>query len=179
MSSTIQVLPYSADILDNIIADIEGQAAKNVVRKIIQCFYNEGCTINVQHVIPVKKSAYYRVLCFIKKSKETVSINTKKDCSRDVVNEGVDIKIRIEDQNTFEKLAEFTNNIRNQILNAIDCHYCSVKCKGKKYIFAFHGKEYVKCQYLGCNFRFPKIDESDIASIMIIVNAELAQKTNK
>ncbi|MCL2774628.1 MAG: hypothetical protein FWD71_14975 [Oscillospiraceae bacterium] len=168
MSSTMQVLTYSPDLLDSIIKDIEGEAAKNAARKIIQCFDTEGFTIMIQHIIPAKSCAYYRVLCFINKSKETVSINTKNSN-----NDNIDMKIRIENRNTFDKMDEFTENIRNQILNAIDCHYCSDKCEGKKYQFTFRGNEYVKCQYLDCNFRFPKITEIDIASIMKIINDEL------
>lgn len=37
-------------------------------------------------------------------------------------------------------------------------------------------EEHVKCQFLGCNFRFNKIDESDVDSIMDIVNGELTHK---
>ena len=170
MPSKIQVLPYSLDLLDNIIKDIKGQAAKNVTLKIIQCFYTKGFTIKVQHIVPAKSRAYYRILCFVKKSKETVSINTKTDGA------DVDIKIRIENHNTFDKLDDFTDNIRNQILNATDCHCCSEKCeeKNRKYRFVYQGKEYLKCQYLGCNFRFPKIEEYDIVSIIDIINGELA-----
>ena len=110
------------------------------------------------------------------KSKEAVSINTKRDNGRGGVAEGVDLKIRIENHKTFDRLDEFTDNIRNQILNGYDCHYCSVKCEGKRYTFAYHGNEYVKCQYLGCNFRFSKIYENDIAGIMDIVSGEMANK---
>ena len=176
MPSVTQVLPYSPDLLESIIEDINGQAAKNVVRKIIQCFYDKGCNIKIQHIIPAKDCAYYRVLCIIKKGKETVSINTKKDHDRDNNIEGVDIKIRIDNQNTFDKLDEFSDNVRNQIINGINCHYCGTGCEGKRYIFDYHGNEYVKCQYLGCNFRFKKIDERDVNSIMDIVNGELAHK---
>ena len=169
MRSETQDLSYSQDLLNNIIENINGQAAKNVVREILQCFHKKGFNIKIQHIIPNKSCGYYRMLCFVKKSKETVIIDTKKTRSLD----GVGLKIRIEKKSTFEKLDEFTDNIRNQILNGVDCRYCGVKCE--RYTFSYHGKVYVKCQYLGCNFRFSKIDESDIAGIMEIVNGELAQ----
>jgi len=163
-----QALPYSPDLLDSIVEDIEGLAAKNVVREIIQRFDAEGFTVKIIG----EPHQHYRVLCYIKKSKETVSISIKKDHGV----EESDIKIRIENRNTFDKLDEFTANVRNQILNATDCHYCGTKCDGKRYIFTYHGNEYVKCQYLGCNFRFKATDESDAASIMEIVNGELTYK---
>jgi len=167
MKTETQVLKYSPEILNSIIESIEGQTAKNVIQEIVKHFDAKGFIIKVQHIIR-DDNEYYRVLCFIKNSKETVNINTK--------NKGLDIKIRIENQNTFGKLDEFTENIRNQILNGYDCHYCGTGCEGKKYIFTFHGNEYVKCQYLGCNFRFRKIDESDIASMMDIIDGEFAHK---
>ncbi len=173
MPSTIQV--YSPDLLDSIIEDIEEQAAKNVVQKIIQCFDIEGFTIKIIGELHL----HYRVLCFIKKNKETVSISMKKDGGRDGVVEGVDIKIRIENQSTFDKLDEFTKNICNQILNGYDCHYCGTKCEGKRYTFTYHGNEYVKCKWLGCNFRFSKIDQCDVASIMDIVIGELTHKQTR
>jgi len=169
MASPMQILPYSPDLLDSVLADIEGQAVKSAVRKIMESFHANSFPVKIQLIAPDKERAYYRILCYIKKGKETVSINSNKNHGRD----GVDMKIRIENHNTFDKLDEFSDNIRNQIVHGYDCHYCSAKCAGKRYIFSYHGKEYVKCQYLGCNFRFPKImDECDVDSIMSIIDGE-------
>ena len=172
MPTITHVMTYTPDLLGNIMDDIEGQTAKDTVAQIINCFSAKGFPIKAQYIIRGESNSYYRVLCFAGKSKETVNVNTKNAHGPD----GVAIKIRIENQDTLDRLDEFTDNIRDQILNAIDCHYCGPNCEGKRYIFAYQDKEYVKCQYLGCNFRFSKINECDIPSILDIVNSEFSQK---
>lgn len=178
-SSVMEVLPYLPELLDAIIADIDGETAKKTARQIIKLFDEAGLTIKVKHIFPLKPSAYYRVLCFIKKSKETVIINTKQDNGPLGVAEGMNIQLRIEDGDSFTKLDDLTENIRGQILNAGDCRFCSSKCDGKRYVFTHHGTEYIKCQYLCNNFRLTVADEHDVGSITKLVEHELVFATHK
>lgn len=179
MSSVMDVLPYSPELLDVIIADIDGETAKEQARQIIKLFDEAGLTIKVKNIFPLKPNAYYRVLCFIKKSKETVIINTKQDNGPSGVVEGMTIQLRIEDENSFAKLDDLTENIREQILNASDCRSCSSKCDGKRYVFTYHGTEYTKCQFLCSNFRFRVADDNDVDSVTKLVEQELAFATHK
>ena len=107
MPTITQVMKYTPDLLGNILDDIEGQTAKDAVEQVIGCFYSRGFAVKLQHIIRGESGSYYRVLCFAKKSKETVNINTKNAHNPD----GVDIKIRIENHDTFDKLDEFTLSI--------------------------------------------------------------------
>ena len=91
----------------------------------------------------------------------------------------MNFQLRIENQSSFDKLKEFNDNIRNQILNANDCRYCSTKCEGKRYTFSFDGKDHVKCQMLCSNFRFENINKNDINNIMDIINGEIDYKDKK
>jgi hypothetical protein len=179
MSSVMDVLPYSPDLLDAILADIDGTVAKRTARQIIKLFDEAGLTIKVKHIFPTKPSAYHRVLCYIKKSKETLIINTKQDNGPSGVVEGMNIQLRIEDANSFTKLDDLTDNIRRQILNASDCRFCSPKCEGKRYIFTYHGTEYTKCQMLCSNFRLRVTDENDVDSVTTLVEQELAFVAHK
>lgn len=173
MSSVMKVYDYSSEIVNGIIASIENQAEKSVAQQIIERFVQAGLTVKVKHIFYDKPWAYYRILCFIKKSAETVIINTKNDLGKDGVVDGMNIQIRITNGNTFEKLDELECSVRKQIINAHDCSYCSAKCEGKRYLFAYQGKDYVKCQFLCSNFRFANICKSSIPSIITIVNGEL------
>lgn len=179
MSSVMEVQSYSPELLDHIISNIEGEVAKDVARQIIRIFDQSNLTIKVKYLFPTKPWAYYRILCFIKKSKETVIINTKKDCGRDGVVEGMIIQLRIENQATFGKLDELSENIRSRIVNGGECRYCCTKCEGKRYTFTYQGKEYVKCQFICSNFRFEDINERDIASLMDIIHSEIHYKQNR
>lgn len=179
MSSVMNVFPYSPDLLDDILTDINSDVAKKTARQIIRLFDEAGLTIKVKHIFPMKPTAYYRVLCFIKKSKETVIINTKQDNGPAGVVEGMNIQLRIENENSFTTLDDLTENIRRQILNASDCRFCSPKCDGKRYIFTYHGTEYTKCQMLCSNFRLRVTDENDINSIIKLVGLEITFVTHK
>jgi len=168
----MQELEYSQALLDNILGNIKGQAEKDAVRQIIGRFYEAGLTINVKHIFPDKPWAYYRMLCFIKKSAEAVIVNTKTDLGKEGIVEGISLQLRITNQNIFERLNEFTDNIRGQILDANDCRYCSAKCAGKQYAFDYQGHKYVKCHYICSNFRFNGINENNVADIMLIIDNE-------
>ena len=176
MSSMMEVLQYSPDLLEPILADIEGEAAKSAARGIIEAFDKNGLTIKVKHIFPTKPAAYFRVLCFIKKSKEAVIINTKNDLGPKGVIPGMNIQLRIENGSTLVGLDEFTENIRSTIINGNDCCYCSEKCKRNCSVFTYNGINYVKCQFICSNFRFHDIEESDISDLLYIVNGEIEYK---
>jgi hypothetical protein len=179
MSSVMEVLPYSPDFLETIVSEIKGQSGKKLANEIISCFDKAGLTVKVKQLFPNKPNSYCRVLCFIQKSREAVIINTKTDCGTDGVVEGMNIQVRIENKNTFDKINEFNGNVCSQFLNANDCRYCSTKCEGKRYTFSFNGKDYVKCQFLCSNFRFVDIKKDDIPHIMDIINGEINFKEKK
>ena len=113
----------------------------------------------------------YRILCFIKKSAEAVIINNKgMGC------DGVSVQVRIDDRSVLDRLQDLNENIRNQIINAADCGGCSTKCEGKKYVFAYQGKEYTKCRFICNNFRFQNIEKDDISDLMSIITNEIVCK---
>ena len=110
----------------------------------------------------------YRVFCYIKKSKEALILNTKYYDTNSFL-----IQIRILDKSTFEKLDDYSKNIRNQILNAqYNCKNCG--CSEKAYVFTYKGHTYRKCHMICGNFRFDNFNDDDIDSITEIVNREIA-----
>ena len=167
----MRVLPYSLELQEKIFANITKQTEKEIARKIINCFSKEGFTINVKHMFPKKPSSFYRVFCFIKKSYETVTIDAK---------DGLEIRIRIENKNTFDRLSEFTDSIRNQIINAKDCiNFNPIECEGKVYNFVFNGNEYLKCKHICYNFCFNDISKDDLVNIIDIIYGEIEYKKNQ
>ena len=161
-------LPYSLELQKIIFADIKKKTEKEFIREIINRFKEKGLPIKARYMFPKKPLiSFYRGLCFIKKSNATVVIDARKDCN-------FTIYIRIENRKTLDKLSEFTDNIRNQILNARDCTDPNSKdCKGKIYIFNFNGHKYIKCISISCNFKFNNISKSDFTNIMDIINGEI------
>ena len=170
----MRVLAYSPELLDNIIADIKDPAEQNTARQIIGSFAQAGLPIKVKYLFYDKPDAYYRVLCFVKKSREAVILNTKTDHGKQGVAEGMVLQLRIENQSTFDKLDEFSEYVRGQILNGNDCSHCSTACK-KRYVFAHQGKQHQKCQYLCSNFHFANITKNDATSLVEIVNGEITK----
>jgi hypothetical protein len=166
-------LPYSIEIQEIVLASIKNQPEKDYFHKIISRFNEKGLTKKAKYMFPKKPSAYYRIFCFIKKSNATVVIDAKKDC--DLI-----IYVRIENQKIFDKLSGFTDNVRNQILNAKNCSTPdSQGCKGKMYIFTFNNREYIKCCSISCNLRFTNIDKNDFVNIMDIINEEIVFSEGK
>lgn len=121
MSSIMQVYDYAPELFNNIVADIKEASEKSLTEQVIKLFYDTGLTVKVKHIFLDTPNAYYRVLCFIKKSAESVIINTRNDLGKDGVVDGFNIQIRIVNHNIFNNLNQFTENIQNQIVNAHDC----------------------------------------------------------
>jgi hypothetical protein len=170
-------LPYSLEIEKQVLADIKKQTEREFAHKIISRFNEEGLIIKVKHMFPKKPPrSFYRVFCFIRKNCDTVVIDAKKDC-------GINIYIRIENLNTFNKLSDFTDNIRNQILNAKECNIHTLprghECEGKRYVFSFENHKYLKCKNICSNFCFNDLNKNDFANIMDIINSEIDFIINK
>ena len=174
MSSVMEVYDYTPMLLENIVSDLSAPLEQHIVERIVKLFYEAGLPVKVKHLFPNTPNSYWRILCFIKKSAEAVIINTRNDLGKEGVKDGLNLQLRIMNRASFDRLDEFTENVRDQIIGANDCRFCSAKCEGKRYVFAYAGAEYVKCQYLCSNFRFVIQTEEDIRDIAALVEDEIA-----
>ena len=172
MSNIMQIYDYSPELLQNILSVIDRKAERDLTERIVRYFIDAGLTVKVKHIFYDKPWAYFRVMCYIKKSAEAVIINTKTDLGKEGVVDGMAFQLRISNTKTFEELDKLSENVRNQIVNANDCGYCSAKCEGKRHTFSYNGTDHVKCHFICSNFRFADISEIDIASIMAIIKNE-------
>ena len=170
---------YSPELMDSIVDSVSNASDKKLINQILGLFYEAGLHIKVKHCFPDTPKAYYRILLFIKKSAEAVIINTKEDLGKEGVADGLNIQVRIVNQNTLDNLEKVSENIRNQIVGANDCRYCSEKCVGKKYVFSYNETEYTKCQFLCSNFRMTIENDSDIESVINIIRDEIAYKKTR
>lgn len=170
---------YSPKIHERVMDDLDQTIDKVCAERILSIFCDAGLTIKVKHLFPDTPNAYYRVLCFIKKSAESVIINTRTDLGKKGVVNGLSIQIRIVNKNTFDMLEQFTESIRSQIIGADECRFCSEKCEEKRYEFAYTGTKYIKCRYLCSNFRLTVHDEKTVDDVITIIKNELAYKNAK
>lgn len=170
---------YSPEIHERIMDDLDQAIDKVCVERILSIFHDAGLTIKVKHLFPDTPNAYYRLLCFIKKSAESVVINTRTDLGKEGVIDGLSIQVRIENKNTFNMLEQFTESIRSQIVCANECRFCSTKCEGKRYEFTYAGIEYTKCRYLCSNFSLKVHDEKMVDDVVSIIKDELAYKIKR
>jgi len=116
MAKTMEVIDISPELLDMILATFPAENEKDAVRQIVQSFVECGLSVKVKQYHQPCMQGTFRILCFIKKSAESVIINNK-GMGRD----GVSIQVRIEDRSTLERLDCLGENIKTQILNAGDC----------------------------------------------------------
>ena len=147
MSGTKKANDLSAEFLETFLSSIDGES--EIVRQIVKRFVDCGLPVKTKQYDQLSMGGTFRILCFIKKSAEAVIINNK-GMGRD----GMSIQLRIDDRSTLDKIDSFSQNIKNQILNAGNCGYCSSKCESKKYVFTYQENEYVKCHFLCNNFSF-------------------------
>lgn len=175
----VKTYDYSPELLDSILSGVNKASDTFLITQILGLFHDAGLHIKVKQCFPDSPNEYYRLSCFIKKSAETVIINTKQDLGKDGVIDGLNIQIRILNQDTLNNLDLLSENIRNQIIRANDCRYCSDKCVGKKYVFSYNDTEYTKCQYLCSNFRLTVENDNDINNIISIIKAEISYKNTK
>jgi hypothetical protein len=168
MSKAMEVIDITPELLQTVTNTFNTQEEKEVTRQIVKCFVDNGFPVKVKQYNQPCMKGTYRILCFIKKNTESVIINNK-GMGRD----GVSIQVRIDDRSILEKLDNFSENIKKQILNAANCGYCSSRCEGKKYVFTYQSKEYIKCRFICNNFSFQNIENNDIKDLMNIVNNEI------
>lgn len=164
---------YSDETLKAALSDVKKAGDRALIERMVGLFAQNGLTIKFKHCFPDTPNAYWRILCFIKKSAESVIVNTRTDLGKEGVVDGLNLQVRIANQATLDGLSTLTEGIRRQILNGNDCRFCSAKCEGKRYVFSYVGVEYVKCQYLNSNFRLTVDDEYDLECVLGIVGREI------
>ena len=168
MPKAMEVIDICPELLGTVINTFNTEEEKEITQQIVKSFLDNGFPVKVKHYNQLCMKGIYRILCFIKKNAETVIINNKG-----MGHDGVSIQVRIDERSIFERLDNFSENIRKQILEAANCGYCSSKCEGKKYTFTYQGKEYTKCRFICNNFSFQNIETNDISNLIDIINNEI------
>ena len=168
MSSIMEVVDFSSDLMDSILAVIDGKSQKETVRRVIHAFAEAGLPIKVKRYFLPELKDTFRVLCFIKKSSEAVIMNTDGFGA-----EGMTLQMRLLNDTSFARLDALSEGIRHQIIHAGDCQYCSIKCGDKRYSFTYDNVAYTKCQFLCSNFRLKIANGNDVESVMALVQGEL------
>lgn len=171
MSGTKKAFDLSEEFLETFLSSIYEEIEKEMVRQIVKRFMDCGLPVKTKQYDQPCMAGTLRIMCFIKKSSEAVIINNK-GMGRD----GMSIQVRIEDRSILDKIGIFSQSIRNQIINAMNCRYCTTKCESRKYVFTYQGNEYTKCHFLCSNFSFQVMGENDIGDIMGIISNEIAYK---
>ena len=149
---------------EEIIQAIDNPAGKVLTAAIFDAFIANGLTYKVRAQAKSKKSSArdgYTIYFYIKKSKESIIINTIY----------YKMQLRINDRSTFEKLDDYSENVRKAIL--IDSVRSPDDDDDNSYVFTYHGTEYRLCYQLYENFKFTTITEEDIDSLMDIINREI------
>ena len=164
MVKTVHLTP------EEIAATLSDSYEKKMTLASLHAFLKNGLTYQTRTTWKPKNSMEpdsYRVFCYVKKSKEAMILNTKYYDTGSFL-----LQIRILDSSTFEKLDDYSENIRNQILCApYECRNCG--CGEKAYVFHYSGREYRKCHMLCGNFRVCIRNDEDIDSVMDIINREI------
>lgn len=178
MSAYMETYDYAPERLNEITGSLL-PPEKLLVSRMLDLFHDAALPIKVKHLFPNTPNAYYRIVCFIKKSAEAVIINTRTDWGKDGVTDGLNLQIRIACAQTLAQLDTLSESIRTQILHAGDCRFCSPKCEGQRYVFTYADTQYTKCRYLCSNFRFTLQSEADADDLIRIAAAEIACKKSK
>ena len=156
---------------DEIVDQIEGKAQKKLVRAALAAYKENNLTYKIRQAWKPKNDngSYYRIFFYIKKSKESMILNTN---SYD--NPGFCIQLRIKDRSILNQLEKFSKNVQNTILNGSDCRAPNCSNDGCEYVFEYQGREYRKCHMLCENFVFRDFEEEDVESLMTIIRNEIA-----
>ncbi|MFA7672906.1 MAG: hypothetical protein WCY62_03525 [Clostridia bacterium] len=168
MSKAMEIVDNTPELLETVLLTFNTDSEKELARKIVRLFLDNGFPVKVKQYYQACMQGTYRILCLIKKGTEAVIINNK-GMGRD----GVSFQVRFDDRSIFEKLDSLSENVRNQIINAANCGYCSTKCDNKKYIFTYQGQKYVKCRFLCNNFTFQNLNTEENNDLLDIVNNEI------
>ncbi len=146
---------------DEICAWISDPSDAELTKSILEMFRKYDLTYKIR-----TDDVRLRIYCYIKKSKETLIINTKGYRWGDF-----DIQMRITNPAALEMLDEYPQNIRDHILNADNCRKCW-NC-GKEYVFTYRGAEYRKCCMLCNNFTFHQFNDEDRETILRMIYDEI------
>jgi hypothetical protein len=158
-------------IEDEILSAISNPVDLSIVEKILSEFTIYGFTYKARKEYAPRDwigERGYRIFCYIKKGKEGLIINTNGWHV-----ESIWLQVRILNNDTFKKIGEYSENIRNSFLNARDCEMHSDECGIRAYTFQYQGKVYRKCHMICDVFGFRNLTEQDIPSIMDIVQGEI------
>ena len=155
---------------DEIINTIKSPVDKKIASAIFETFLSNGLRFKVKAESMPKgflAAHGYTVYFYIKGSKETIIMNTYF----------FKIQLRMNNRSTFDKLRDYSENIRNCILNGEPCKSCpdheGVFHGHNEYIFTYQGREYRKYQMLCANFQMRNLNEDDIESLIDIINREI------
>jgi len=141
-------------------------AGKALTAEVLRLFQEHGLRIKV------KDGDKYGVCCYIKTSKESVTLGMSSRA-------GFVVQLRITDRTVLGNLGGLSENVRSSMLNGPDCkESCFRKCE-TPYVFSFRGKEYRKCQALICNFIFRDIQSEDIPSLIGLIQNEIRHTLGK
>lgn len=170
---TMQPSALKLDVTpEEIINTIEDPIGKKITAAIFETFISNKLCYKATVQWQPKDSAEpkgYTIHFLIKGSKDAVII-----CTRHFGG----IQLRIKDWSTFDKLDEYSENIRNNILNAHPCKSCTPNggefMGHGDYVFNYHGIEYRKCQMLCANFKIGHLTDDDVDSLMDIINREIS-----
>jgi len=163
---------------EEIIAVNNNTFEKIFITSVLDIFINNKLRFKVRLQTQLKNTNEigYTIHFFIKCSKESIIININKN--------NLKAQIRIKDWSTFEKLDDYSENIRKAIL--IDSTPCK-SCPNKEgvfnghgeYIFIYHDKEYRLCQGMCSNFFFYVYSKEDVESLLDIIKREILYVSKK
>lgn len=171
MSKAMEIVDITPELLETILLTFHTDSERDLARKIVALFLGHGLSVKVKQYHQACMKGTYRILCFVKKSAEAVIINNKG-----MGREGVSFQVRLDDRSVLKNLDNLSDNLKNQIIAAADCGYCSTKCDKKKYIFTYQGQEYVKCHFLCNNFIFQNLDRDGNSDLLEIIDNEIKLK---
>ncbi len=147
--------------IDEICEWIPDDSDQQLTRSILEMFEKYDLTYKIN-----TDDERLRIYCYIKKSKETLIINTKGYRYGEF-----DIQMRITNRAALEKLDEYSEHIREQIINADNCRKCW-NC-GKEYVFTYQGTEYRKCCMLCNNFTLHRFSAEDCDTVLRMIYEEI------
>lgn len=146
---------------------------KKFAEKLLKAFNDNNLTYKVRAAWFPKSSPEwgYTVHFYINKNKEAIIFN--------INTVSIKIQLRIKDLRTFEKLDDYSENIRNAILNGEPSDIPSGIDADSDYVFIYHGQEYRKKYQLSNNFIFHIQTDNDADSLISIIYREIDHALSK
>lgn len=171
MSKAMEIVGLTPERLETVLSTFPDEADRVTARRLVGLFTAAGLPVKLKLYHQACMAGTYRILCFIRKSAESVIIN-----NRGMGRDGVSFQVRIDNRSTLERLETFCEWTREQLRSAADCGGCSTKCEDKKYTFVYQGTAYTKCRFLCNNFTFANLTPDGRKDLLTIVAAELGGK---